>query len=309
MVKGHLWSASRDLSIKQWDINTGECVQTLSNIHELNIAALDTHATSNQVASGSRDYSVKLWDIETATCLREFTARRNVVTCLSYAGKYSGSANVLYQGGEDLCIKAWDSRLSGNGKNASLVLGGFVYFPTSLCVHPSVDHLLASGCKGFNGSGAELKCWDIRSPTKPVVEFLGHTHDVTSCTFVQVDSQQSDDGFPADCVLSCSKDGSIGLWNMSTKEKLAFASGLNKHFTSIVLIPKYDTTSFSVDGVGAKSIFNFAISAYDGSVMFCSVVKVLNTESGTRGLPYIITVDTSTLAYVTSLSENDIIDQ
>jgi len=307
----HVWSASRDLSVKQWDLSSGSCVQTLSDCHELNIAALDTHAGGSQVATGSRDYSVKLWDAETAVCLRELTARRNVVTCLAYAGRLAGSPSVLYQGGEDLCIKVWDTRAAtgaGGGASPSAVMGGFVYFPTSLCVNPSSEHVLVSGCKGFNGSGAEVKCWDARQPAKPLVEFLGHTHDVTSCAYVHIEGRPVE-GF-ADCVVSCSKDGSIAVWNLSTKEKVAFSSGLNKHFTSIAVIPVYEAARFGRPGINAA--FSFAISAYDGSVSFCSVVKSSPQQATGGGgdvrLTYSIITDYSTANYVCSVSEDDIIN-
>ena len=102
----HLWSASRDLSIRQWDVASGTCVQTYKDCHELNITAVDVNPAGTQVASGSRDYYVKLFDVETAKCIGNFFARRNVVTSL----KYDPVSPVVYQGSEDLCVRGWDTR-------------------------------------------------------------------------------------------------------------------------------------------------------------------------------------------------------
>jgi WD40 repeat protein len=201
-------------------------------------------------------------------------------------------------------VRAWDCRTSDGaatgGATPSLVMGGYVYFPTSMCVAPGSAHLLATGCKGFNGSGAEVKCWDARQPAKPLVEFLGHTHDVTACTFVHV-GQGADlrpvDGF-ADAVLSCSKDGSVGLWNTITKQKMAFSSGMNKHFTSLAVLPS----------TSSGAAFDFAIGAYDGSLLLCTVVTAPQSGSP-KTLPFSIVVNSSTAPYVSSMTENDIINR
>lgn len=78
------WSASRDLSIKCWNL-TGECVQTIEDAHKLNISVVTVGKNSNSVYSGSRDYSVKGWDTETGKIKVEFSSPRNIVTTM---GKY-----------------------------------------------------------------------------------------------------------------------------------------------------------------------------------------------------------------------------
>jgi WD40 repeat protein len=88
-----IWSCSRDLSVKLWDSKTGECIRTLEDAHTLNVAGIAYSAARSQLGSGSRDYHVKTWDAESGACINDYSAPRNIVTCL----KYDPSGNLLYQ--------------------------------------------------------------------------------------------------------------------------------------------------------------------------------------------------------------------
>ena len=103
-----LWSGSRDLTLRQWNIDNkveNKCMQTIANAHELTIAAVATSKDNKTVYSGSRDYTVKVWDCEKGLCKEEYKVPRNIVTSLEI-----GNDNLLYQGAEDLCVRVWDSR-------------------------------------------------------------------------------------------------------------------------------------------------------------------------------------------------------
>lgn len=105
MNKNTLWSASRDLSLKQWNINNDKCLQTISKAHELNVSAVVTSLDNSTIYSGSRDYSVKVWDSEKGVCKEQYKVPRNIVTSLEI-----GREHLLYQGSEDLCVRVWDTR-------------------------------------------------------------------------------------------------------------------------------------------------------------------------------------------------------
>ena len=204
---------------RQWNIQTGSCVQTIDNAHSLNITGLTTVSTSeitrSTVFSGSRDYSVKGWDGETGQLKVEYKAPRNIVTTMQV---HPVNNNLLYQGSEDLCVRVWDSRQASHHPPAQQ-LSGYVYFPVSMDLH-SDGNLLATGCKGFDSVGCTVKLWDLRNTSKLVAEYAGHSQDVVGCQFSKTSLGNTAEVGPtspsgAQLLLSASKDGSICMWDYS----------------------------------------------------------------------------------------------
>lgn len=240
-----VWSVSRDLSLRQWCLETGSELQKIAQTHALNPSAVV--AQNNRVYTGSRDYSVKGWDVETGKCITSYSCPRNIVTAI----ELDNDGNLLYQASEDLCVRVWDTRTSASSVPA-VHMTDFVYFPLSIDKHPT-NNTLATGCKGFDASGCQVKLWDLRSTSKPVVEFLGHTQDVTACKF-------SLDGT---LLVSVSKDGCIFSWDtVHTTQGPAYCDRLStgKILTSLTFV---DVSSPQDHGA-------FAVGSFDGSVTLCS---------------------------------------
>jgi len=325
-----LWSASRDLSLQLWRIGFLQNSESLenenknptisegggkgpahvqcssrktviSNAHTLNIAAVAASNDGTRSFSGSRDYSVKVWSAETAQCINEFKTPRNVVTALEV--DISGGP-LLYQGSEDLCVRIWDTRESS--KQPCVHITGFVYFP--LCMSINDDStILATGCKGFDSVGCEVKLWDLRMQTKLLQEFKGHSQDVTGIQF------------GAGSLFSVSKDGSIFSWNYKNNKPimdkqqqeqqqqqqqeqktpcLHSVKSTGKMFTSLTLVdpPMFSNTNFHLNNSEGPTKFNdssplIAAGAFDGSInFFCS--KTL--EQFPDNFPPFFTSDTNT---------------
>ena len=133
--RGCLWSVSRDLSIRQWSIKDGLCMQTIPNAHELNISAvaLDEESDGSFVYTGSRDYSVKQWDTRVGSAVSTYSSPLNIVTSLavSSAGHAKG---MIYQCAEDLKVRLWDPRVGSTMTPASEI-GGYVYFALCMDIH------------------------------------------------------------------------------------------------------------------------------------------------------------------------------
>ena len=202
VADGFVWSVSRDLSLRQWSAETASPLQTIAQTHELNVSSVAARSGCSRVFTGSRDYHCKGWDIETGKCIADFSSPRNIVTALEFEA--DSASNQLYQASEDLCVRVWDSRKSLASVPA-IHITGFVYFPLCIAMHPD-GHLMATGCKGFNSVGCEVKLWDLRMPSKPLAEFSGHSQDVTGCKF-SVDGK---------ALVSVSKDGSVFSWNLAS---------------------------------------------------------------------------------------------
>ena len=216
----------------------------------MNIAAVAVNINDTSIVySGSRDYGVKGWEIETGKMIAQFSAPRNIVTTMEYA---SGNASsLLFQGSEDLCVRAWDTKSSSS--QPALHITGYVYFPTSMAVHPglfvclfvclfffvslcvtSTHHsvncfntpldgkYLATGSKGFNSVGCEVKIWDLRKTSAPFAELKGHSHDVVGVKYSEGGSSgargSSSPGVPGGLkLISTSKDGSIFVWDATNE--------------------------------------------------------------------------------------------
>lgn len=117
---------------------------------------------------------------------------------------------MLYQCSEDLMVRVWDSRAAS--KQPASTINDFVYFPLCISMHEN-GFMLATGCKGFESVGCEVKVWDIRKTSEPLANLKGHTHDVTGCKFV------------GDDLVSVSKDGSIFAWDLRTLHNPSCAGG------------------------------------------------------------------------------------
>lgn len=256
-----LFSASRDLSVRIWNISSMAEIAVIPDCHSLNVSAIAATNDGTVFASGSRDYSVKIRNTETQNILQEYSTPRNVVTFL----KYDHADRFLYQGSEDLCVRVYDSRSSS--RQLAKHLTGYVYFPISADVS-SDGYYLVTGSKGFNTTGGgEVKLWDLRMD-KVVGEFTKHKHDTTGCRFV------------GSRVISVSKEGSLGCWDFTSGE-----SGELYHIGGARLLTAVDLLETSEDGV------KVVVSSFDGSLSYLQV-----SYSATKGLQSFFSTTPSSMA-------------
>jgi WD40 repeat protein len=144
-------------------------------------------------------------------------------------------------------VRAWDTR--SQAKAPALHITGYVYFPTSMAVHPGGTYL-ATGCKGFDSVGCEVKVWDVRKATAPCAELKGHSHDVTAVRY-------SPDGA---LLFSASKDGSVYAWGADTAtypRVAASPASVGHNFTSMAVLPSSGSAEVAL-----------ALGAFDGSLSY-----------------------------------------
>jgi WD40 repeat protein len=156
-----------------------------------------------------------------------------------------------------LSIRVWDSRSSSRVPSKHIT--GYVYFALCLSLSPTNEHLIASGCKGFDGVGSEVKIFDLRATAKPLCNLSFHRHDVTGCSFTP-------DGTH---LVSASKDGSICAWNVDAAGAEERAAPVASHVTHAKL---YTSISVGNSPAGAQSHQLF-VGAFDGSVSTFSLVS------------------------------------
>ena len=249
-----LYSCARDLTIRQWrrspSTMSGNCTQVIEDGHDLNITALALSGDEKLLCSGSRDTAVCLWDVSTGDRIVRKKTSRNLVTCMSWVSGSGDNEHVVVQGSEDLKLRTWDIR--DGSITPAQTLTGYIYFP--LCIDISEDgHYIATGSKGFDGVGCEVRVWDRRQG-KLLCEMQGQRQSTVGCAFLHGGHTK---------IASVSKDQTIRLWDSSDGEPKQVESELvvtDGMFTCLSASSAGSTTrlfagssvGFSVYDVGAQ---------------------------------------------------------
>ncbi|CAO2654463.1 Nn.00g111960.m01.CDS01 [Neocucurbitaria sp. VM-36] len=99
-------SASADCTIKLWDAHTGLLEHTLEG-HLAGVSTITWSSDSRILASGSDDKSIRLWDVRTGLAHpTPFIGHHNYV----YSIAFSPKANMLVSGSYDEAVYLWDVR-------------------------------------------------------------------------------------------------------------------------------------------------------------------------------------------------------
>jgi platelet-activating factor acetylhydrolase IB subunit alpha len=101
-----IFTASEDGSIRMWDLNSRNLLQT-STDHTDSVTALALEPVEHRVlASAGLDHTVKLYDAMTLECTRTLYGHEAVVNCLCWVGD---SQKTLISGGRD-GVRVWDTQ-------------------------------------------------------------------------------------------------------------------------------------------------------------------------------------------------------
>lgn len=79
----HVVSGSLDTSIRVWDVETGNCIHTLTG-HQSLTSGMELK--DNILVSGNADSTVKIWDIKTGQCLQTLQGELDIVWALQLIG-------------------------------------------------------------------------------------------------------------------------------------------------------------------------------------------------------------------------------
>lgn len=170
-----LASASRDKTIRIWDVTTGYCLRTLSGHGEW-VRALSPSLDGRWLLSTSSDQTARMWDLSQpdANCMKQSFQSEHVVECCAVAptAAYphlstmaglkkpplaSNSAEFLASGGRDKLIKLFSS----NGVCIK-TLTGHDNWVRALIFHPGGKYLLSAS------DDKTIRCWDLAQDGKCV---------------------------------------------------------------------------------------------------------------------------------------------
>jgi WD40 repeat protein/energy-coupling factor transporter ATP-binding protein EcfA2 len=296
-IEGHpvLATASKDRTVKLWDLGEGKLLRTLEG-HTEAVTCVALSADGRLVASGSEDHTVKLWDANTGE-LRgtlanhtgtingvQFTPDGRTLASASDDGTvklwnvtvspermtlqgherqalalaYSPDGKWVASAGGERTIRLWDVATGQLRQIVGGVQPGYV-----LCLAFSADgKTLASA-----GYGREIRLWDVVNRVRGVLEDPdGHTQPVRALDV-------SPDGT---MLASASGDGTVKLWDLRSRKLVRTLRG----HTGFV-----NAVDFAPDGT------TLASGSYDGTVRLWDVATGQERETlGTPGDGQVLSV-------------------
>lgn len=98
-----LVSSGQDCLVKIWDVESGDCLHTLTEHTGMSWSA-SFHPQGDRFATGSFDHSIKIWDLETGTCLQTLLGHTTEVTEISF----SPDGQLLASASSDRTIRLWE---------------------------------------------------------------------------------------------------------------------------------------------------------------------------------------------------------
>ncbi|ORY58541.1 WD domain-containing protein [Pseudomassariella vexata] len=177
-----LVSASRDKTLRIWDVSTGYCVKTLRG-HADWVRDVCPSVDGRYLLSTGNDQTARLWDVSLSNPESKLTlvGHEHVVECCTLApgSAYkhlaplaglkkpplaSSSAEFMATGSRDKSIRLWDAR-----GNCIKTLVGHDNWVRALLFHPGGKYLLSVS------DDKTLRCWDLSQEGK-CVKTLSDVH-------------------------------------------------------------------------------------------------------------------------------------
>jgi hypothetical protein len=100
-----LVSGSEDMTIKLWNLKTGDLLRTLTG-HEGDVSSVAISPDGQTLASGGEDNTIKLWNLKTGDLLRTLTGHEGPVHSVAI----SADGQILASGSWDKTIKLWKKK-------------------------------------------------------------------------------------------------------------------------------------------------------------------------------------------------------
>nr|XP_025847862.1 telomerase protein component 1 [Vulpes vulpes] len=212
------------------------------------------------LVSGAEDGSLQGWALEARSLrlLWLLPGRQGPVWGLAASGELLASTS------EALPVRLWPRQpLTLPLQEADFPRGAELrehQGPVSCCGFSTDGGRLATG-----GRDRNLFCWDVRKPQGPVVicSFLAcHRDWVTGCAWTR-----------DDLLVSCSSDGSVGLWDPERQQRLGLFLG---HQSAVSAVAAVDAHVVSVGRDGSLKVWDHwgveltSIPAHSGPISQCA---------------------------------------
>ncbi|ALF53910.1 serine/threonine protein kinase [Nostoc piscinale CENA21] len=247
-----LISASRDKTIKVWNLATGQLIRTLKG-HTEGVSSVAISPNGQILVSGSRDKTIKVWNLATGQLIRTLEGHTEGVSSVAI----SPDGQILVSGSRDKTIKLWNlatgqliRTLEGHtdwvssvaiSRNSQTLVSAsndktikLWNFATGQLIRTLEGHtegvssvaISPNGKTFASGSGDQtIKMWDILTGQE-ILNLKGHLSSVSSVVF-------SPDG---ETLVSAS-DQTIKVWNLKTVKEIRTLTSYSNGFSSLAISP------------------------------------------------------------------------
>lgn len=179
-----LLSASRDKTIKLWEVSTGYCVKTLVGHREW-VRMVRVNFEGTFIGSCSNDHTIRIWCVESKETKIELRDHDHTVECIAWApetasvfiNEAAGNDNkkgqhvgpFIVSGSRDKTIKIWDV----SSGICLFTLHGHDNWVRGVVFHPGGKFLLSAS------DDKTIRVWDIRNK-RCLKTLAAHSHFCTS---------------------------------------------------------------------------------------------------------------------------------
>ncbi len=253
-----LASGGDDATVNLWNLNDRTVIKTLSG-HTGTVKSIDFSPDGKMLASGSSDHSVRFWNVSTGNAIGEPLEHSDDVLSVDFApfrpilvssgsnafdgimiwnttngarlesltehnteietSIFSSDGTILASGDQAGNIILWNTTLQNTDQwNSIHHLNGFTRQIGALSFSPN-GKLLASG------AGNIITLWDVLSGANQS-DLTGHIDDIMDIAF-------SPDG---KTLVSCSVDGTIRFWDVSTRKEINLYYQDKIRFNSVLFL-------------------------------------------------------------------------
>ncbi|XP_055328561.1 transducin beta-like protein 3 [Paramacrobiotus metropolitanus] len=210
-VTQNLFTASKSLLVKEWDVNQGSCIKTWKAVHRAPVVSMCFDPLGQMLATGSGDSTVKIWHSASKCHTHSFRGSQGVVSVLKFHPDHS-KQRLFSAADADYIIRVWNL----NPSKQLAELKGHFSAVTDIQIAAGMDQLISAG------RDKVLIVWDLRKflqiKTLPVFEEIEN--------FIILPSQNYPE-FGADNgalnILCGGSRGYLSVWDISNS-RLIFPS-------------------------------------------------------------------------------------
>ncbi|KAG0220847.1 hypothetical protein BGX31_010462 [Mortierella sp. GBA43] len=239
--------------VQLWDLDTGECIRTLTG-HSDTIWAVALSPAGNRAASGGNDWMVRLWDAETGACLHVLSDHGDCVMSVAF----SSGGNQIASSSVDKTIRVWDAETG----QCTQILSGHSNWVYSIEFSPTDDQIVSGS------ADMTVRLWDVKA--KSCIHILeGHNGFVYRVAFSP----------RGDAIASGDADGTVWVWDVKTGTCRRVLSAHSSWVRRMAFSPSGDQLASS-SYTGSVRLYSVDSSASLDRSLGVSNILAWRTKSG-----------------------------